>query len=65
VQHSRTEIEVRIVPSDATSSIAAEVVRALAPVLLGMNVTVRTVDAIEPKGRHKVPLVVSHLGDSP
>ena len=67
VQRSRTEIEVRIVPTaTADSTISADIVRALAPVLpAGIDVHVRAVTEIEPKGRHKVPLVVSHLGDSP
>jgi phenylacetate-CoA ligase len=66
VQRSRAEIEVRIVQTAAAeSTISADIARALAPVLPGMGVVVRLVDTIEPKGRHKVPLVVSHLGDAP
>ena len=67
VQRTRTEIEVRIrvsVPTDE-ATIRDEIVRALAAVLPGMEVRVRAVAAIEPRGRHKVPLVVSHVGGRP
>ena len=67
VQQSRTEIEVRIVPAGgaAEATIGAEIARRLGRVLPEMDVRVRSVDAIEPKGRHKVPLVVSQLGGLP
>jgi phenylacetate-CoA ligase len=63
-QRGRAEIEVRIVSTSANSeeTIRAAVVRALAALLpRTVEVRVRFVAAIAPRGRHKVPLVVSDI----
>ena len=67
-QISDGAIEVRIVLAASASEtvIRADILRALAAILpKTVEIRVRFPEAIAPRGRHKVPLVVSEIGSTP